>query len=173
MLPALANGMPRWDNDRARGARLRRYSDTFREQHFGIRFANWGREPLPREGALTGEKAVKRAIEGRLRVRGENRHWQMDRHRLVLADAVDAVVALVLDGRVPPAAEVDHVARRRDREADARGLRREHQQIESGRPRLEVVDDALPLPTRRAPIDDTLTASGAGTFWQRRAAWSR
>ena len=47
---------------------------------------------------------------------------------LLLADAEGAVGGLVLDGRVPPAVEVDHVRGRRQVQAGAAGLEREHEE---------------------------------------------
>ena len=70
---------------------------------------------------------------------------------LRLADAEGAVGGLVLDGRIPPAVEVDHVRGGGQVEPGAAGLERED---EEGRALvlLEAADQLLPLAHRRAAV---------------------
>ena len=65
----------------------------------------------------------------------------MDLHLLYLADAVGAVGGLGLDGRVPPAVEVEDVAG--TREVQARAARLEGQDEEPGLPRFEALDEGV------------------------------
>ena len=60
-----------------------------------------------------------------------HRYRQMDSYRLVLPDAVDAIIALILDRWIPPPTEVDHMIRGGDRQAEACGLWRQDEQAES------------------------------------------
>ena len=55
-------------------------------------------------------------------------------HVPLLADAEGAVGGLVLDGRVPPAVEVDDVRGRGQVQAGAAGLEREHEERQPSRP---------------------------------------
>ena len=79
-------------------------------------------EQVAAAGALALHEAVEGQVEGN---RGEAwvgvlRDGQADLHGLFLADAIDAVGALVFDGGIPPAVEVDDVIGRRKREAECR-----------------------------------------------------
>src|SRR4051794_22661821 len=78
----------------------------------------------------------------------------VDSYWLGLPNAIDAVVALVLDRRIPPAAEMDHMVCRRDCQAYAGSLGRQHHQPESWPAVLEPIDDRLPLVAVEIAIDD-------------------
>ena len=74
-------------------------------------------------------------------------------HVAPLANAESAVGGLVLDGRVPPAVEMDHVRGGGQVQANAAGLQRQHE--EGGAAvALELVDELLPSSDRRAPVQD-------------------
>ncbi|MDW8479132.1 MAG: hypothetical protein RML12_03915 [Xanthomonadales bacterium] len=73
--------------------------------------------------------------------------------RLLLTDAVHAIGALILDRRVPPSAEVDHVIGRGQRQAEASGAGREDHDVES-LARLKLVHPLLACGPRHFPVDD-------------------
>ena len=80
-------------------------------------------EQVAAAGTLALHEAVEREVEGSFGETGVGvaRDGEADLHRLFLADAIDAVGALIFDGGIPPTVEVDDVIRRCQRQADARG----------------------------------------------------
>src|SRR6185312_17017346 len=64
----------------------------------------------------------------------------VDEHRALLADAIRAVRRLALDGGVPPAIEVDHVAGGREIETGAAGFQRENEERRAVLP-LKLLDE--------------------------------
>ena len=77
----------------------------------------------------------------------------MDLHDPRLADAVGAVGGLVLDRRIPPAVEVEDVARGRQVEAEPAGAQRHDEHARVPIRFLEAVDDSLALRPRRRPVE--------------------
>ena len=75
----------------------------------------------------------------------------VNQHVASLANAEGAVRGLVLDGRVPPAVEVDDVRGGRQVEARTAGLQREDEE-RGAVVALELIDEFLPLFHRRAPV---------------------
>jgi hypothetical protein len=73
------------------------------------------------ERTLLLEQRVESDVERCVAIFGMDRDRHVNRDRFILADSIDAVVALILDRGVPPATEVDHMIGRGDREADAGG----------------------------------------------------
>ena len=78
---------------------------------------------------------------------------RVDEHRLLLAQAVGPVDRLVLDGRVPPAVEQEHVVGELQVQPDAAGAVA-HQDDVLARVALEAVEDRLAL-AAAAPCRDT------------------
>ena len=76
----------------------------------------------------------------------------MNQHVLLLADPEGAVGRLVLDGRVPPAVEVDHVRSRRQVQPGAARFQRQHEERRAVFP-LKLVDELLPLLDARPPVE--------------------
>jgi hypothetical protein len=89
---------------------------------------------MARECALTAEQLVKIDIERPIAERRVYGHRDMDCHRLRLPDTIDTIVTLIFNGRVPPAAEMNHVIRGCDSETDACGFWRQNHQVEAGVP---------------------------------------
>ena len=94
-------------------------------------------------------------------------HKAVDRHRAILADAVRAVGRLVLDSRVPPRIEMDHIIGRRQIEADTAGFEADKEQVALARLKSRYAlrayfENVLPRVMRRA-------SSAARTFsrWPR------
>ncbi len=82
-----------------------------------------------------------------------DRHRQVDSHGLFLANAVNAIIALILNRRIPPPAEMDHMIGGSECEADSGRPRRKNEKTKTGRRRLELVDDLLPLSAGDLAID--------------------
>ena len=79
----------------------------------------------------------------------------MNVHRPSLANPMDPIVALLLDGRIPPAREMDHVCRGRKSEPDASRLGPKHQQVEPAivfEMTLKAIYNRLPLRDRRFAV---------------------
>lgn len=80
--------------------------------------------------------------------------WANRLSRLWIARSGGTVIALVLDSRVPPAAQKDDMVCRSHGEANAGRLRRQDEQVETRRPCLERIHRLQPLAFRHFPIDD-------------------
>ena len=80
-------------------------------------------------------------------------HRVVDVDRLVLADPVGTIGALVLDGGIPPAGEVDDVIGGGQGQANPACFRREDQDIEPGLFGLEMIDIILACRTGYAAMD--------------------
>ena len=81
--------------------------------------------PPPTMSSATLALALDHLVDALLERAGT--HVLVDLHVARLADAERAVGGLVLDGRVPPAVEVEDVVRRGEVQAEAAGLEREHE----------------------------------------------
>lgn len=91
-----------------------------------------------------------------LAIAGVDRHRHMHGHRLLLPDPVNAIVALFLNRRVPPARQVDDMCRRRQRQPGSGSLGTQNQHVEAAILRqvtLETVDDPLALGNGRVAVD--------------------
>lgn len=92
----------------------------------------------------------------------------MNRYRLVLSDPVDAVVALLFDGGVPPTGNVDDVRRRRQRQARAGSTSAEDQDVEGARAEmlLEAIHRRLALADGRIAVDQVDVAQAEPSLRQ-------
>src|SRR5579885_1633207 len=59
-------------------------------------------------------------------------HRQVDSHGLFLANAVNAIIALILNRRIPPPAEMDHMIGGSECEADSGRPRRKNEKTKTG-----------------------------------------
>ncbi|EDP63200.1 hypothetical protein BAL199_30522 [alpha proteobacterium BAL199] len=73
---------------------------------------------------------MQKAVECVFSVSGVDRHRHMNRNRLMLTNSVDAIVALFLDSRIPPARQMDHVSCRSQRQPGPSCLGAQNQQVE-------------------------------------------
>lgn len=126
-------------------------------QHLGIGFRIAHR---PKGGggqlALSRHQAVQQAIEALLAEVAVDGHRHMDRHFLGLTNAVNAVIALLFDRRVPPSAQVDDMCSGRQGQARSRSLRPQNEDIEPlivFQVALEAVHNVLPLMNGCGAVD--------------------
>ena len=80
-------------------------------------------------------------------------HELVDEHGLALTDAPGTIGGLVLDGRVPPAVVVDHLARRREVQSGASRLER-HEQQRWPETRLKLGNDSITRRLRRRAAEE-------------------
>src|SRR5690606_25016887 len=109
-----------------------------------------------RKTPLAGHQALEKTIKRVLLIGPVNGHRQVNGDRPSLADAMHAVVALLLDGRVPPAGQMYDVGRSSQRQARTSRLGAENENVEASvvfQMALETVYDRLALRNGRIAID--------------------
>ena len=86
------------------------------------------------------------------------RHRQIDKHLLFLSDAIDTIGCLIFLCRIPCAAKMNHVIRRRNGKANACCLGREDKHTESNGG-VELIDDLLPCRAVHVTVDGRMDAN--------------
>ena len=117
--------------------------NCFRKQHINIVLLNWRGKHMAGKRSLSLQKLIEPDIKGSFKKLRMNGDWNVHGYRQSLADAIHTIVALILNGGIPPSAEVNNVIRRRYCQTDACGLRRKNQHVEPPSRFLKSINNLL------------------------------